>query len=71
LIAPPNDGDLEESGVNKRGGKVKALLDDYPQAIVELFEKQGFIWGGTWSHFDLMHFEYCPELLQKFARDAK
>lgn len=35
----------------------------YPQAIVDAFEAQGFIWGGRWTHFDAMHFEYRPELL--------
>ena len=34
-----------------------------PQIIVDLFEKHGFIWGGKWYHFDTMHFEYRPELL--------
>ncbi len=34
-----------------------------PQIIVDIFEKHGFIWGGKWSHFDTMHFEYRPELL--------
>lgn len=38
-----------------------------PLAIVEAFEKHGFIWGGKWLYFDTMHFEYRPELfiLQK------
>jgi len=34
-----------------------------PQAIVNIFEKYGFIWGGKWYHFDTMHFEYRPELI--------
>lgn len=34
-----------------------------PQLIVEIFEKHGFIWGGKWYHYDTMHFEYRPELL--------
>jgi len=34
-----------------------------PQAIVDAFEAEGFIWGGRWYHFDTMHFEYRPELL--------
>jgi hypothetical protein len=34
-----------------------------PQVIIDIFEKHGFIWGGKWSHFDTMHFEYRPELL--------
>jgi hypothetical protein len=33
-----------------------------PAEIVRIFEKHGFIWGGRWSHFDTMHFEYRPEL---------
>jgi hypothetical protein len=34
-----------------------------PPEIVAAFERHGFIWGGRWSHFDTMHFEYRPELL--------
>jgi hypothetical protein len=34
-----------------------------PQVIVDIFEKHGFIWGGKWYHYDTMHFEYRPELL--------
>ncbi len=34
-----------------------------PQIIVDIFEKYGFIWGGKWYHFDTMHFEYRPELI--------
>lgn len=34
-----------------------------PWDIVEVFERHGFIWGGKWSHFETMHFEYRPELL--------
>ena len=41
------------------------LRQSYPQAIVKIFEAQGFIWGGKWFHYDLMHFEYRPELLAK------
>jgi len=35
-----------------------------PLEIVNAFEKQGFIWGGKWYHYDTMHFEYRPELLR-------
>lgn len=34
-----------------------------PHGIVRVFEKHGFIWGGRWYHFDTMHFEYRPEIL--------
>jgi hypothetical protein len=36
-----------------------------PEEIVSVFEKHGFIWGGKWAHFDTMHFEYRPELLDQ------
>ncbi|MGZ3999739.1 MAG: M15 family metallopeptidase [Mucilaginibacter sp.] len=35
-----------------------------PQVIVDIFEKHGFIWGGKWYHYDTMHFEYRPELVE-------
>lgn len=41
---------------------VRKARENYPQAIVDAFEAEGFIWGGKWSHFDFMHFEYRPEL---------
>lgn len=34
-----------------------------PCEIVTVFERNGFIWGGKWLHYDTMHFEYRPELL--------
>ena len=34
-----------------------------PGEVVEAFEAEGFAWGGRWFHFDTMHFEYRPELL--------
>lgn len=34
-----------------------------PYEIAEVFERNGFIWGGKWYHYDTMHFEYRPELL--------
>ena len=37
--------------------------NSYPQEIVDAFEAEGFIWGGRWYHYDTMHFEYRPELL--------
>jgi hypothetical protein len=39
--------------------------NQYPIEIVRIFEKQGFIWGGYWYHFDTMHFEFRPELLSE------
>lgn len=40
-----------------------AYKNAIPLELVRIFEKHGFIWGGNWYHFDTMHFEYRPELL--------
>jgi hypothetical protein len=40
-------------------------LESYPSELVEVFERSGFIWGGKWSHFDILHFEYRPEIILK------
>lgn len=45
-----------------RGG-IDAARRAYPAGIIAAFEEHGFIWGGKWSHYDLMHFEYRPELV--------
>ncbi|WP_224241293.1 M15 family metallopeptidase [Hyalangium gracile] len=41
-----------------------------PQVIVDAFEAEGFIWGGRWYHYDTMHFEYRPELLDPACREG-
>ena len=33
-----------------------------PDEVIKAFESYGFIWGGKWSNFDTMHFEYRPEI---------
>jgi hypothetical protein len=40
-------------------------LSSYPNEIAALFEKHNFIWGGKWGHFDILHFEYRPEIIIK------
>lgn len=35
-----------------------------PQSVIEVFEEEGFIWGGKWTIYDNMHFEYHPELIE-------
>lgn len=37
----------------------------YPEEIVKTFEEYGFVWGGKWAHFDILHFEYRPEIILK------
>ncbi|MBC7862725.1 MAG: M15 family metallopeptidase [Bacteroidia bacterium] len=43
-----------------KNGELK-YRNKMPLAIVKIFEKHGFIWGGRWYHYDTMHFEYRPE----------
>lgn len=52
----------------RRRGEPLVWRNRIPQAIVDAFEAEGFIWGGRWQHFDTMHFEYRPELLSPACR---
>ncbi|MCB2306079.1 M15 family metallopeptidase [Clostridium estertheticum] len=40
-------------------------LSSYSTELVKIFEKNNFVWGGKWSHFDILHFEYRPEIILK------
>jgi hypothetical protein len=44
------------------GARKRTELD---HEVISIFEAHGFIWGGKWAHFDTMHFEYRPELLER------
>jgi hypothetical protein len=50
---------------NKDKKGVNDKIIKYPILIITAFENNGFIWGGKWDHYDTMHFEYRPELLNK------
>ncbi|MBL8922136.1 MAG: M15 family metallopeptidase [Myxococcaceae bacterium] len=52
----------------QRRGEPLKWNNKVPQAIVDAFEAEGFIWGGRWLHYDTMHFEYRPELLSPLCR---
>jgi len=45
--------------------RIPAQVLAFPPEILAAFEAEGFIWGGKWAAFDLMHFEYRPELILK------
>ena len=49
----------------QKGGDALAMRKAFPPEAVEIFERHGFIWGGKWAEFDIMHFEYRPELIAK------
>ncbi len=40
-------------------------INEYPEDLVKVFEKNNFIWGGKWGYFDILHFEYRPEIILK------
>lgn len=40
-------------------------IANYPQELIDIFESNNFIWGGKWGCFDIMHFEYRPEIILK------
>lgn len=40
-------------------------IKGYPKELPKLFEDNNFIWGGKWNHFDILHYEYRPEIILK------
>lgn len=34
-----------------------------PEKVIEIFEQEGFVYGGKWMVWDNMHFEYFPEVI--------
>lgn len=57
-----NDADYWK-WVDKEVGSKR--IESYPKEIVKAFENNGFVWGGKWEHFDILHFEYRPEIILK------
>ena len=47
--------------LKKSKNKKPSFKNQIPMEIVKIFEKEGFVWGGRWYHYDTMHFEYRPE----------
>ncbi len=54
-----------------RWEKGKLPTRTMPVAIVHAFEAEGFVWGGRWLHFDTMHFEYRPEILDPNCYESR
>lgn len=53
---------------DRKTGRQRFAPDSFPASIVSAFESEGFIWGGRWFHYDSMHFEFRPELVEIGAR---
>lgn len=49
--------------VSREEGQKRLAM--YPREVVQIFENHGFVWGGKWGHFDILHYEYRPELILK------
>ena len=45
--------------------KGSSRIKEYPEDLIKTFEDNNFVWGGKWSHFDILHFEYRPEIILK------
>lgn len=56
---------------SRSGDGALSYRNRIPAAIIAVFERNGFIWGGRWAHYDTMHFEYRPELLGTQPLPAK
>lgn len=60
------------AGTNDEMKHIK-YANKIPKEIVRIFERHGFIWGGSWYHYDTMHFEFRPEILwyARFSANTK
>ena len=50
-----------ESGVDEWWKLPLSERVSVPQAVIDAFESEGFVWGGKWLFFDNLHFEFRPE----------
>ena len=50
----PHEGDLPNLIVGTDG---RGTVGEMNRAVVSIFEKWGFAWGGDWRYTDPMHFE--------------
>lgn len=55
--------DLERAKKSTQDDSHLVYQNKLPWKIIQLFEANGFIWGGKWYHYDTMHFEYRPDLM--------
>jgi hypothetical protein len=61
------DFNASKNGYWRWPSKIPPLTQrtSFPPEAAEIMERHGFIWGGKWAEFDIMHFEYRPELIAK------
>lgn len=69
-IAVDINGDIAYFN-GSHGGEPYLYRNNVPQFLVQIFERNGFIWGGRWHSYDAMHFEYRPELLMNGQSSMK
>src|SRR5262245_53481387 len=66
-----NHSDYWEWSKDKSGHFPQSWKHSVPQALVDAFEAEKFVWGGRWYHYDTMHFEYRPELFDSSCTSSK
>lgn len=48
--------------LNPLGKKYQAKLGMMPKEVIDIFEKEGWTWGGLWKRPDCMHFQATRRL---------
>ncbi len=64
-IAIDLHANADDYWINATAKAGAARLAGYPAELTRCLEDNGFIWGGKWNHFDIMHYEYRPEIILK------
>ncbi len=57
----------QQSGIEEWWSLSREQRHSVPEAVIDAFERHGFVWGGKWIGFDPVHFEYRPEVI-RYAR---
>lgn len=52
------------SNPGKEEGDDIRYTNRIPKEVIRIFERHGFVSGARWYHYDTMHFEFRPDLLQ-------
>ena len=56
-------GDSIGNQIDRCKDYINFILMEEKNIEIEIFEDEGFIWGGRWAVWDNMHFEYHPEII--------
>ena len=63
---------LADTGAGASGGRpAYRYRNRLPLEIVQAFEREGFIWGGSWAHYDTMQFEFRRSCSCRCGRELR